>query len=200
MSTKRVAKPKAVAASLAQRAKSIELMVFDVDGVLTDGGLYYGVHGEMQKRFDVKDGHGLVMARLTKLPCAILTARVSDIVAIRGRELGLAAVVQGKKFKGPAFLELCQSMNVAPSHVSYMGDDVNDLPALQHAGLSICPADAQPEVRKVCHWVTKAPGGHGAAREAIEWVLKAKGLWEQALEAMNPSESPLADAIKNAAT
>ncbi|MBX7115512.1 MAG: HAD hydrolase family protein [Myxococcaceae bacterium] len=187
MSPKRGSKTKPTAASLAQQAQRVELMVFDVDGVLTDGGLYYGVHGEMQKRFDVKDGHGMVMARLTKLPCALLTARVSDIVAIRGRELGLAAVVQGKKFKGPAFLELCQQMNVDPSRVSYMGDDVNDLPALELAGLRMCPADARPEVQKVCHVVTKAPGGHGAAREAIEWVLKAKGLWEQALAAMNPS-------------
>jgi|CXWL01.1.fsa_nt_gi 3-deoxy-D-manno-octulosonate 8-phosphate phosphatase (KDO 8-P phosphatase) len=186
MSQKRVAKMKPL--TVAQRAKAVELMVFDVDGVLTDGGLYYGVHGEMQKRFDVKDGHGLVMARLTKLPAAVLTARVSDIVAIRGRELGLAAVVQGKKFKGPAFLELCQSMGFDPSHVSYMGDDVNDLPALAHAGLRLCPADAKPEVRKHCHLVTKAKGGHGAAREAIELVLKAKGLWEQALAAMNPPE------------
>lgn len=174
-----------------QRAKSIELMVFDVDGVLTDGGLYYGVSGEAFKRFDVKDGHGLVMARLVKVPAAVLTARLSDIVAVRGRELGLAAVVQGKKFKGPAFTDLCQSMGYAPDRVSYMGDDVNDIPALMQAGLRLCPADARPEVRKICHYATEARGGYGAAREAIELVLKAKGLWEQALAAMSPSPSEL---------
>jgi len=157
-------------------------MVFDVDGVLTDGGLWYGPQGEVQKRFDVKDGHGMVLARLVQLPVAILTARTSTIVEARAAELKLAKVFQGRREKGPAFEELAKELGCAPGELSYMGDDVNDLPALSRAGLSACPADAASEVRAAVHFVSSRPGGHGAARELIELVLKATGKWDAALE------------------
>lgn len=164
------------------RAATIKAIVFDVDGVLTDGGLFYGPAGEAMKRFDVKDGHAMVLARLTGLPIAILTARTSTIVELRAQELKLARVFQGRREKGPAFEELCAELEVLPAQTAYMGDDVNDLPALSRAGLSGCPADAVPEVRQAVHFVSSRTGGHGAARELIELVLRATGRWEQALD------------------
>jgi 3-deoxy-D-manno-octulosonate 8-phosphate phosphatase (KDO 8-P phosphatase) len=165
-----------------ERARQIELVVFDVDGVLTDGGLWYGPEGEAIKRFDVKDGHAMVLARLVGLPVALLTARTSPIVEARAAELKLAKVFQGRRLKGPAFEELCAEMKVAPAHTAYMGDDVNDLPALALAGLSACPGDAVAEVRQAVQLVCASPGGRGAARELLELVLKARGLWPAALE------------------
>lgn len=165
-----------------ERAAGLKALVFDVDGVLTDGGLWYGPTGEVMKRFDVKDGHALVLARLAALPVALLTARTSAIVETRAKELGLARVFQGRREKGPAFEELCAELGVQPREVAYMGDDVNDLPALSRAGLSACPADAVPEVRAAVHYVAASPGGRGAARELVELVLKATGRWERALE------------------
>lgn len=166
----------------ADRAQQVKAVVFDVDGVLTDGGLWYGPTGEAMKRFDVKDGHAMVLARLTALPVALLTARTSPIVDVRAKELHLAKVFQGRREKGPAFEELCRELGIAPAEAAYMGDDVNDLPALTRAGLSACPADAAPEVRAAVHYVAAAPGGRGAARELLELVLKATGRWEAALE------------------
>ena len=165
-----------------ERAANIKAVVFDVDGVLTDGGLWYGPTGEVMKRFDVKDGHAMVLARLTGLPIAILTARTSPIVEVRAQELKLARVFQGRREKGPAFEELCSELGFAPAEVAYMGDDVNDLPALTRAGLSGCPADAVSMVREAVQFVSTRPGGHGAAREFIELVLQATGRWEQALD------------------
>lgn len=165
-----------------QLAAKVKLLVFDVDGVMTDGGLYYGSQGELFKRFDVKDGHALVMARLTGLPAAILTARSSEIVEVRGKELGLKKVLQGKKDKGQGFDELCAELSVSAADCLYMGDDVNDLAPLRACGLSTCPADAAPEVLREVKYVAKARGGFGAVREVCELVLKATGRWDKALE------------------
>ena len=171
-------------AAFNKAARNIKLMVFDVDGVLTDGGLYYGPEGEAFKRFNVKDGHALVMARLTGLPSAVLTARTSKIVAVRGEELKLAAVLQGQKYKAPGLQTLCTSLGLKPADCSYMGDDTNDLPPMELAGLTACPADADFEVRQEADFVSKLPGGHGAVRDFVVRVLKAQGRWKQALDAM----------------
>jgi 3-deoxy-D-manno-octulosonate 8-phosphate phosphatase (KDO 8-P phosphatase) len=165
---------------LDERARRVKVVVFDVDGVLTDGGLWYGPEGEAFKRFDVKDGHAMVLARLTGLRVAILTARTSRIVEGRAKELKLAAVFQGKRDKGPAFDELCVELAVTTDQVAYMGDDLNDLPPMEKAGLAACPSDACDEVRQVAHFVSQKPGGRGAARELIELVLKATGKWDEA--------------------
>jgi 3-deoxy-D-manno-octulosonate 8-phosphate phosphatase (KDO 8-P phosphatase) len=166
----------------AERAATIQAVVFDVDGVLTDGGLWYGPSGEALKRFNVKDGHAMVLARLTQLPVAVLTARTSPMVEFRANELKLTKVFQGRREKGAGFVELAQELGFAPSQLAYMGDDLNDLPALTRAGLSGCPSDAVAEVRQAVHFVASSPGGHGAAREFLELILKATGRWEQALE------------------
>ena len=167
--------------SVDERARRVKVVVFDVDGVLTDGGLWYGPDGEAFKRFDVKDGHSMVLARLTGLKVAVLTARVSRIVEARAKELKLAAVFQGRRDKGLALDELCRELAVTTDEVAYMGDDLNDLPPMEKAGLSACPLDAVEEVRRAAHFIATRPGGHGAARELIELVLKATGRWTEAL-------------------
>ncbi len=171
-------------AALKERAAKIRAVVFDVDGVLTDGGLWYGPQGEALKRFDVKDGHAIVLARLTQLPVAILTARSSPMVDVRAKELKLQHVFQGRIHKGEGLAEVAQALGVAPDECAYMGDDVNDLPAMARCGLSACPADAVEEVRQRVHFVSTRPGGRGAARELLELVLEATGRWAQAVALM----------------
>lgn len=170
-------------------AATIQLIVLDVDGVLTDGGLFYGPDGEALKRFDVKDGHGIVMARLAGLPAAVITARTSSIIEVRGKELGFKAIYQGRKMKGPALLELCNELTVAPANCAYMGDDTNDLHPMSLVGLPACPADAVPEVRSAAKFIAKNPGGHGAVRELFELCLRASNRWEAAMSHMRPAGS-----------
>ena len=181
--------PKPSRDELTERAARVRLLVFDVDGVLTDGGLYYGEGGEVMKRFDVKDGHGLVMARLAGMRTAILTARSSSIVEVRGRELGVTAVLQGRKNKLAGFRELLAQVQVPPEQCAYMGDDLNDLGPLGMAGLSACPADAAPEVRQEVQYVARSRGGHGAARELVELCLKATGHWEATVQHMRDPDA-----------
>jgi 3-deoxy-D-manno-octulosonate 8-phosphate phosphatase (KDO 8-P phosphatase) len=169
---------------LQMRARKVKLLIFDVDGVLTDGGLYYGPTGEVMKRFDVKDGHGLVMARLVGLSSAILTARTSQIVEVRAKELGMVAVLQGRKYKLQGLLDLLEQLKLAPEECAYMGDDVNDLPPMEKVGLPACPSDAAPEVRQRALFVAQSRGGRGAARELVEMCLKASNRWNQALDLM----------------
>lgn len=167
---------------LRERASKVRLLVFDVDGVLTDGFLYYGRDGETLKRFDVKDGQGIVLAARVGLNSAILSARSSPIVDVRGQQLGLAAVLQGCGDKVAGLGELLSQLKTSPNHCAYMGDDVNDLGPMEMVGLSACPVDAVPEVRSRALFVTKSPGGRGAARELVELCLKASGRWEAALD------------------
>jgi 3-deoxy-D-manno-octulosonate 8-phosphate phosphatase (KDO 8-P phosphatase) len=174
---------------LTTRAARVRLLVFDVDGVLTDGGLYYGEAGELMKRFDVKDGHGLVMARLAGLKTALLTARSSAMVEIRAQELKLDAVLQGRKNKGAGLKELLAQLQVPAAECAYMGDDVNDLGPMAQVGLAACPSDAAAEVRQEAHYVARNRGGHGAARELIELCLRASGRWESTVQYMRDPES-----------
>lgn len=168
-------------AELEARAAKVQLVVLDVDGVLTDGGMYYGPSGEALKRFDVKDGHGIVMARIAGLPCAILTARTSEIVAVRAKELGIRHVLQGQIDKGAALDRLLDELQLPPEAVAYMGDDTNDVGPLIRVGLPACPADAAPEARERALFISKRPGGHGAVRELLELCLKSSGRWEAIL-------------------
>ena len=170
--------------ALNAKAQAVKLLVFDVDGVLTDGGLYYGPTGEALKRFDVKDGHGLVMARLVGLSAAILTARRSGMVDVRGKELGFVAVEQGHRDKAKGLTEMLERLGIAREACAYMGDDLNDLAPMAMVGLPACPSDAAPEVRQRALFVAQRPGGHGAARELVELCLKASGRWTQAMDLM----------------
>jgi 3-deoxy-D-manno-octulosonate 8-phosphate phosphatase (KDO 8-P phosphatase) len=181
--------PKPNRDELTERAARVRLLVFDVDGVLTDGGLYYGDQGEAMKRFDVKDGHGLVMAGRAGLATAVLTARSSSIVEVRGRELGLSAIYQGRKDKSAGMKELLAQLAVPAEQCAYMGDDLNDLGPLGMVGLSACPADAALEVRQEVHYIARNRGGHGAARELVELCLRATGHWEATVRHMKASEA-----------
>ena len=172
------------AAQLRARARDVDLLVLDVDGVLTDGGLYYGADGEALKRFDVKDGHGLVLARLSGLKAAILTARMSRIVQVRAGELGLAPVSQGNRDKRAGLVKLLRDVGVQHERAAYVGDDLNDLAALHEVRFSACPADAHPDVRRCVHYVARASGGRGAVREIVELILRAQGRWGAALKQM----------------
>lgn len=181
--------PKPNRDELTERAARVRLLIFDVDGVLTDGGLYYGDGGEAMKRFDVKDGHGIVLARHAGLRTAILTARTSTIVATRGQELGMAAIFQGRRDKTAGLGELLAQLQVPAAECAYMGDDINDLGPLSLVGLSACPADAVPEVRQEVHYIARNRGGHGAARELVELCLKASGQWDATVRHMKASEA-----------
>jgi 3-deoxy-D-manno-octulosonate 8-phosphate phosphatase (KDO 8-P phosphatase) len=169
---------------LTARAKDVDLLILDVDGVLTDGGLYYGPEGEALKRFNVRDGHGLVLARATGLRAAILTGRRSRIVEARGAELGISPISQGNKDKVAGLARLLEEAKVPASRAGYVGDDLNDLGPMLQVRFRACPADACAEVRANSHYVAEACGGHGAVREILELLLKAQGRWDDALAAM----------------
>ena len=162
---------------LEARARRIGLLLLDVDGVLTDGRLYYGPAGEALKVFDVRDGHGLVMLR-DHIELGVLSGRPAGPTESRLRDLGFRHVVFSQQDKLSAYQELVRSLGLTDEEVAYMGDDVNDLAVLGRVGLAACPADACPEVRTSVHLITKAPGGRGAVRELCELILRAKGLWK----------------------
>jgi 3-deoxy-D-manno-octulosonate 8-phosphate phosphatase (KDO 8-P phosphatase) len=173
------------------RAARVGLVVLDVDGVLTDGGMYYGPQGEALKRFDVKDGHALVLARMAGLRVALISARTSEAVAVRARELRIADVRQGQRDKKAALLALLSELGVNPTDCAYMGDDVNDLAPLSQVGLPSCPADAVPEVRQSAFFVAQSRGGQGAVRELLELCLKASGRWLALLDTLGAGRPPV---------
>ena len=156
-------------------AARVQAMVFDVDGVLTGGGLVYGADGEL-KVFDVQDGHGFHLARAAGLKVALLSGRSGAALRRRAEDLRVDALVEGAVRKGEALRELMAKLRVKPTEVCYVGDDLVDLPALREAGFPVAVANAVPDVQERVAWVTGRRGGEGAAREIIELVLKAKGL------------------------
>lgn len=163
--------------SAESKARRVKAIILDVDGVLTDGGLIYTMDGE-SKVFNVRDGHGIVMARLAGLRTALLTGRSSEVVARRSAELKVDALRDGITRKGEALTELCRVLEVKPEQVCYAGDDLVDLAVMHRVGFPATVADAVPEVRAAAAWVSTARGGQGAVRELIEFILKAQGSWE----------------------
>lgn len=162
---------------IAARAARIRMLLFDVDGVLTDGSVAISDDGSEAKSFSIRDGAALVWARREGLKIGWLSGRVSGATARRAAELGVAIAVQGATDKGAAYAEILRANGLGDEEVAYMGDDLLDLSVLARAGLSAAPADAVEEVRARVHWVSAHPGGHGAVREFIEIVLKARGRW-----------------------
>ena len=163
-------------------AQNIELVIFDVDGVLTPGTLFFDNNGQEYKGFNSKDGHGLRMLMECGVQAAIITGRQSQLVEHRMRDLGIEHVYQGYRDKRPAFESLLTATGLNAEQIAYMGDDVIDLPVMSQAGLAIAVKDAHHFVIKHADYVTEATGGHGAAREAIEYILEAKGLLQDKLE------------------
>lgn len=168
-----------LSAELAERARRIRAVIVDVDGVLTDGSLYYGTRGEALKRFSVRDGFGIKLAQSEGLRVGVLSGRVAPPLRARLADLGIAAelVIQGSRSKSRDLDRLLAVLGVDAAEIAFVGDDVPDLPALVRAGLAACPADAAEEVRRRCHLVCRASGGNGAVREVIETILTAKGRW-----------------------
>ena len=158
----------------------IKLIVLDVDGTLTDGGIYYDSQGNEMKRFDVKDGLGILVAREAGLEFAVITGRASPMVARRVKELGIAYLLQGVQKKYPALLELAKNRNLSLEEIGYIGDDLNDLQCMEAVGFRACPADAAAAVKAICSYIASAPGGHGAVRESLEYLLTLRGQWSAA--------------------
>ena len=164
-----------------QRAEKIKLVLFDVDGVLTDGKLLLQADGSESKQFDIKDGTGIVLAQRAGLKVGFLSARLSPPTQHRAAQLGVTLVHQGVSSKIETYEHIVDKLVLEDEEVAYMGDDIVDLPVLSRVGLAAAPADAAPDVRARVHWVSQAPGGCGAARELIELILRAQRAWESVL-------------------
>ena len=164
-----------------QRAAHIRLVIFDVDGVLTDGSLYFGDDGLEYKAFNVRDGQGMGMLQKTGVDLAVISGRRSEVVRIRMEGLGVTHVYQGLQDKLPAYEELKQTLGLADAAIAYVGDDLIDLSIMRRVGLAIAVEDAHPLVRQHAHWCTRAPGGRGAAREVCELIMEAQGTLEPIL-------------------
>jgi len=159
-----------------EKASRIRLLVFDVDGVLTDGSLYIGDDGQEYKAFHSRDGHGIKMLLSHGVEIAVITGRTSRVVEYRMKNLGISHVYQGKLEKLPAFQELTQKLGITEEQTAYVGDDVVDLPVMRRVGLAIAVQDAHPLVRQHSHWQTPNAGGRGAARDVCELIMEARGV------------------------
>jgi 3-deoxy-D-manno-octulosonate 8-phosphate phosphatase (KDO 8-P phosphatase) len=164
-----------------EQASRIRLILFDVDGVLTDGTLLVHADGSESKVFDIKDGTGIVWAQRLGVTVGFLSARSSAATAQRATQLGITLLHQGVAAKLDTYEQIADSLMLEDDEVAYMGDDVLDLPVLARVGLAAAPADAAEDVLSRVHWVAKANGGAGAARELIELILRAQGLWDTVL-------------------
>ena len=168
------------------------MLLFDVDGVLTDGKILLHPDGSESKQFDIKDGTGLVSAQRAGLKVGILSARTSAVTTRRAQQLGISIVHQGTANKLRAYREILQQHSLTDAQVAYMGDDVLDIPIVECAGLSACPCDAVAEIRSRVDYISRAKGGRGAARELVELVLKAQGHWKKLLASYRDHESGVA--------
>jgi 3-deoxy-D-manno-octulosonate 8-phosphate phosphatase (KDO 8-P phosphatase) len=164
-----------------ERARLVRLMAFDVDGVLTDGRLWYGPQGETLKAFSAHDGMGMRMLADSGVALALITSRRSEAVALRAAELRIPHVLQGSEEKRAPFAALLAQLELRPEQAGYMGDDLVDLPVLRRCGFACAPAGASEWVRRHAQYVTSAPAGAGAVREVCEFVLRAQGNLESAM-------------------
>ena len=172
------------------RAARVRLLVLDVDGVLTDGGLYYGPAGEEIKRFDVHDGLALAAARQAGLAIALISGRRSAAVSRRAAELGIGEVHQGVRDKAAVLDGLLTRLGLVAAELAVMGDDLPDLPLMRRAGLALAPRNAVADVRRAADWVSRRAGGGGAVRDAVEMLLGARRAWPPAEHAAGGSPPP----------
>jgi len=165
-----------------ERAARVKLLIFDVDGVLTDGSLYLDDDGREYKAFHSQDGHGIKMLQKHGVRCAIITGRTSTLVEHRMRNLGIDLIYQGQHNKLEGFADLLKRVDLDPTQIAFVGDDVVDLPVMLQAGLAVTVPDAHPLVARHAHWTTEHPGGFGAARDVCEMILYAQDNYTAAME------------------
>lgn len=165
------------------RAAKVRLVIFDVDGVLTDGRLYFTPDGQEFKGFHARDGHGIKLLRSTGVETAVISGRSSAAVSLRMESLGITHVYQGRQDKRGAFEELLGLLSLVPEQVAHVGDDLLDLPLLRRVGLAVAVADAHVSIRGHAHWITALPGGAGAAREVCDLVMEAQGTLQSVIAA-----------------
>ncbi len=161
------------------KASIVKLLICDVDGVMTDGRLFFSDAGLEYKAFHSRDGLGIIMLQRSGIPLAIITARRSDVVTHRMKNLHIELVFQGQKNKLQAFDEICQQLDLQPEQIAYIGDDLVDLPVMKKVGLSIAVADAHERVKQHADWVTSHSGGQGAVRDVCELLMQAQGTLEE---------------------
>ena len=157
----------------------IRLLLLDVDGVMTDGGIIYDGNGLETKVFNVKDGHGIKMLQRYGIEVGIITGRTSLVVDIRAKELGIELVYQGSLKKLESYLDIKRRTGLADSQIAYMGDDVIDVPVMKQVVFAAAPSDALIEARNAAHYVTSLAGGRGAVREVCDLILRGRGLWDE---------------------
>ncbi len=160
-----------------ERARPVKMVIFDVDGVLTDGRLFVDNRGDEYKAFYSKDGLGMKMLQGTGVHIGIITARTSEVVQHRMASLGIVHVYQGQLEKLAAYEKILAELQLTPEQTAYVGDDLVDLPVMQKVGLAIAVADAEPWVMQYAHWITSRAGGLGAARDVCELLMHAQGTW-----------------------
>jgi 3-deoxy-D-manno-octulosonate 8-phosphate phosphatase (KDO 8-P phosphatase) len=164
------------------KAARIRLVIFDVDGVLTDGSLYLGDDGQEYKAFYSRDGHGMKMLQAAGVEIGIITGRTSEVVRLRMESLGIRQVYQGQLDKRIAYDRLKADLGISDGEIAYVGDDVVDLPVMRRVGLAIAVQDAHPLVKQHSHWQTPSAGGRGAARDVCELLMEARGVLRPAFE------------------
>jgi 3-deoxy-D-manno-octulosonate 8-phosphate phosphatase (KDO 8-P phosphatase) len=171
-----------ISETVRNQAEQIKLVIFDVDGVLTDGRLYFGDSGEEYKAFYAKDGLGMKMLMQSGVEVGIITARSAPLVAKRMENLGIQHFYQGQSDKVPAFEEMAHKLGLSHQQVAYVGDDLIDLPVMSRVGLSIAVSDAHPEVIQRAHWTTPQAGGLGGARNVCDLIMSAQGTLQAMIE------------------
>lgn len=192
--------------SAQDRARRIKIILFDVDGVLTDGTIWVipapvaGPDGAITKMIEAKgfnahDGAGVTLARLGGMKLGVITKRISETVALRARDLRLEFVYQGHAFKMQAVREIMEKEGVSLDEIAYVGDDVIDLPVMRECGFAVAVADARPQVKAAAHYVTPNNGGHGAARDAVEFILEAKGVLNDCIEGYIDERNPISPSM-----
>jgi 3-deoxy-D-manno-octulosonate 8-phosphate phosphatase (KDO 8-P phosphatase) len=193
--------------SAIDRARKIKIILFDVDGVLTDGGIWLipvpvasadgATTSKMveAKGYNAHDGTAISLARLGGLKCGIITKRISETVQLRARDLKLEFVYLGQAFKMKPVREIMEKEGVTLDEIAYVGDDVIDLPVMRECGLAVAVADAREQVKAEAHYVTPNRGGHGAARDAVEFILEAKGVLDQCIEAYIDESNPISPSM-----
>jgi len=181
-----LARSSKISPALKKRAAKIELLLMDVDGTLTDGGVTLLSQNDGSaleiKTFDAHDGQGLTLAQTAGLRTGCITGRESAALLRRAHEMKMEFIYMKQPLKMPAYEEILRKAGISDSAVAYVGDDLPDIPLLRRAGLAVAVGDAVPEVKKAAHYTTRALAGHGAIREAVELILKAKGIWEAMID------------------